>query len=357
MAPTGETDGRATVTDAGALYSELLKVLRGGENAAVLSVYGVDASIQKSVISAADTTAWQQLEALIAQPQAKTYGPVTSILDDKGTFRLVEQYTSKPRLIILGGGHIALALGQAAQLMDFEIIVFDDRPSFANSSRFPWAQSVICDGFERLFERIEVRRTDYVVIVTRGHLHDTQCLEGLLARPEPAYTGMIGSKRRVAIVKEKLDEAGYSKERLDRIHSPIGLQISAVTPAEIAISILAEIIQVKRTEHSSSNIASCDIEVVEYLGEQGGDADALITIYESRGSVPIETGAKLSMTYTGTIAGTIGGGCAESDAMQIARRVINEGGWSTHAIDLNDDAEEDGMVCGGEMRVVIERTR
>jgi xanthine dehydrogenase accessory factor len=270
-------------------------------------------------------------------------------------------------MVILGGGHIALALTKMAKLTDFSVTIFDDRPSFANADRFPEADEIICDDFLRVMERVNVRATDYVVIVTRGHKHDTECLEGVLSSVRPAYTGMIGSLRRVAIVRKQLEEAGYDKASLDGVHSPIGLDIAAVTPAEIALAILAEIVQVKRAGfdkksarapgvHGCEINLTCDTQIAEWLARHGEAADALLTILTTKGSVPRETGAKMAITYEGRTAGTIGGGCAESDVMQDARTVIREGGWMIKTVDMTDSAEDDGMVCGGSMTVVIEKT-
>ena len=329
------------------LYSELMEVLATGKRAAIESVYAPDGSVTKRVTASSirpDT------------PGAVTDGPVTHLYGEGGVLTVVERYLPRPRLVILGGGHIALALTEMAYACEFYTIVFDDRPMFANAERFPAADEVICDDFSRLFERIGIQANDYVVIVTRGHKHDQLCLEGVLNGEEPVYTGMIGSRRRVAIVMKQLADAGYPTERLDNVYSPIGLRIGAVTPAEISVSILSEIIQVKRMYRSEKDSYSCDLEVASRLAYQGESADALITILETLGSVPRETGAKMSMSYEGSIIGTIGGGCAESGLMQDARTIIREGGWRTATVDMTDTAEEDGMVCGGTMTVLIEST-
>jgi xanthine dehydrogenase accessory factor len=200
--------------------------------------------------------------------------------------------------------------------------------------------------------------TDYVVIVTRGHKHDADCLRGILSGDEPAYTGMIGSKRRVAIVMDVLRGEGYDADRIARIKSPIGLKIGAITPFEIAVSIISEVISVKRKELGSGDLATCDLAIAEHLANSGSNYDAMITIVNSEGSVPIDCGAKLAMTYAGRTHGTIGGGCSEAEAMQIARELINSGDrWRQHNVDMTDNAEEDGMVCGGMLRVVIEANR
>jgi len=334
------------------LYCELIDTLAGGKNAAVLSVYTPDGSVSKRIAIPGEDA---ELDSLSAEEGAVNDGPVTHLRRPDGSLRVAEHYQPRPKLIIIGGGHIALALAQLSNICGFYTLVFDDRPMFANADRFPSADEVICDDFSRLFERVEIRKTDYVVIVTRGHKHDTECLEGILNNDPPAYTGMIGSRRRVAIVIKQLAEAGYPKERLETVYTPIGLRIGAVTPAEISVSILAEIIRVKRIDRSETEGLSCDLETAARLAESGEPADALITILETDGSVPRETGAKMSMTYEGDIIGTIGGGCAESGVMQEARTLIREGGWRTLTVDMTDTAEEDGMVCGGQMTVLIER--
>ena len=335
------------------LYIELMDTLKAGKSAAVLSAYAPDGSVAKRV---ALTGGDAELDSLLNDAGSVSDGPVIHKQKPDGTLLVAERYLPRSRIIILGGGHIALALTRMAKACEFSALVFDDRPMFANKDRFPDADEVICDDFSRLFERIGITENDYVVIVTRGHKHDTECLEGVLKGKTPAYTGMIGSRRRIAIVMRQLAEAGYPKERLDDVFSPIGLRIGAVTPAEISVSILSEIIRVKRVDRAEKDSFSCDLETAASLAKMGDTADALLTILETHGSVPRETGAKMSMTYEGDIVGTIGGGCAESGVMQDARTLIREGGWRTITVDMTDSAEEDGMVCGGRMTVLIERS-
>ena len=333
------------------LYKGLMAILAEGRDASVVTVCKPDGSVVKRATACQDPLALPEFgsaEGIIAD------GPVAHSFAPDGTLSVAEHYLPRPRLVILGGGHIALALSQMAKACDFNILVFDDRPMFANTARFPAADEVICDDFSRVFERVGIRASDYVVIVTRGHKHDRECIEGVLKGVTPAYTGMIGSRRRIAIVMKQLAGDGYPKERLDDVHSPIGLRIGAVTPAEISVSILAEIIQVKRVERAEKDALSCDLETATRLAECSGAADALITILETHGSVPRETGAKMSMSYEGAIIGTIGGGCAESGIIQDARKLIREGGWRIVTVDMTDTAEEDGMVCGGRMTVLLE---
>ena len=330
------------------LYKDLIKTLADGHEASVVTTCHPDGTVEKQIKIGDETP--KCTESVVKD------GPVAHFYSEDGSLTVVETYMPRPRMIILGGGHIALALTQMAKACDFYVVVFDDRPMFANDARFPFADEVVCDDFANLFTRLNIRKNDYVVIVTRGHKHDQECLEGVLKGDAPAYTGMIGSRRRIAIVMKQLEAAGYSKERLEDVYSPIGIRIGAVTPAEISISILAEIIEIKRVKYANVGSVTSDIETASSLAEAVESSDALITILETHGSVPRETGAKMSMTYEGTIIGTIGGGCAESGIMQDARTVIREGGWKTVNVDMTDTAEEDGMVCGGHMTVLIEKS-
>lgn len=155
-------------------------------------------------------------------------------------------------LIILGGGHIALPLVKLGKFMNFQVTVADDRPSFANSKRFAEADNVICDNFEKVFQRLSIDSNTFVVIVTRGHRYDQLCLEEALnSAVKPAYIGMIGSRRKVTTIMNTLQENGIPEEVLDSIYAPIGLDIGAQTPEEIALSILAEMVMIKRYGYSN----------------------------------------------------------------------------------------------------------
>ncbi|MDR1088278.1 MAG: XdhC family protein [Coriobacteriales bacterium] len=337
------------------LYTELYRLIETGETVFLLSEYQCDGSIVPKLVPERDAGLFAGLTELQLSPHATRCGPLTTMQNPNGSLVLLERFMAKPRLIILGGGHISLALADMAHLTDFDTIVYDDRPSFANSERFRTAKTVICDSFTRLAEHISFGPSDFVVDVTRGHLHDKECLEVLLAGPEPAYTGMIGSRRRVAIVLGDLKKAGFSTQRIERIHAPIGVKIGAQTPSEIAVSIMAEIIAVKRTEQGQGQWLSSSLGMIEAIAHRGFVPEAVITVLATEGSVPTEVGCKLGMSYEGALAGSIGGGCSEAEAIQIGRELIRKGGWKVHDIDLTDSAEDEGMVCGGTMRVLIQK--
>lgn len=155
------------------------------------------------------------------------------------------------RLLILGGGHIAAPLAEVGTLTGFEVTVVDDRPAFASVSRFPSADQVICRDFGSAIKEYEADSATFVVIVTRGHRHDKFCLAEILRGQSPAYTGMIGSRRKVKAVLEELETEGFRREQLERVQAPIGLDIGAQTPEEIAVSIMAEIIMIKHYGYSN----------------------------------------------------------------------------------------------------------
>ncbi|MEK6265323.1 MAG: XdhC family protein [Clostridium sp.] len=275
---------------------------------------------------------------------------------------LIEPYFPEPRLIILGGGHIAKPLADFASKAGFSVTVIDDRPSFANKIRFPTAKKVICESFDHCFDLINLNKSAYVVIVTRGHRHDMDCLRQVLNH-NAAYVGMIGSKRRVKGVMEQMISEGYPKDELNKVNAPIGLDIGAVTPEEIAFSIMAEVISYRRlgdiknviTKHTKTNWPEFDNDVLLDLCKEEDSPKAIITIISTKGSVPRNAGAKMLVWPFGKILGSIGGGCSEGEVINTARDLLRSGGYKLQTIDMTGSvAEDEGMVCGGTMDVIIE---
>lgn len=148
------------------------------------------------------------------------------------------------RLVIVGAGHIGVPLARLGSLLDFRVSVLDDRPEFATPERFPYAETVV-GAYSETLAALPMGRDSYVVLVTRGHVHDVACLEVMVSR-SVAYVGMIGSRTRVRTVMRHLAEKGHPADRLREIHAPIGLDLGARTPAEIALSIMAQIVLVRR---------------------------------------------------------------------------------------------------------------
>ena len=263
------------------------------------------------------------------------------------------------RLILLGGGHVSLALAKIAVMLDFAVTVVDDRPSFANSERFEMADEVICDSFAHAIESLNILQGDYVCVLTRGHQWDTVCVQTILSGAVmPRYFGMIGSRRRVAGMRELLLNDGYDAARIDQLHAPIGLMIGAVTPEEIAISITAELIQCRRSQSTQpDNVLSqtnTDLQMLSYLAH-GEEPRAMLLVLSSDGSTPVRGGAMMAVNALGEGYGTVGGGCGEAAAIAQARRIIGTGGRRILELDMTDEVAADhGMVCGGTMRIFIE---
>jgi xanthine dehydrogenase accessory factor len=150
-----------------------------------------------------------------------------------------------PRLFIMGAGHVGWHLGRLAIDAGFRVHVVDDREKFANPERFPGAEAVIAEPIPEWLHRSEIPASAYVVVVTRGHTHNLDAMRSLAAR-DLKYLGLIGSRAKVSRIFARLLEEGMPQECLTRVHAPIGLDIGAVTPAEIAISIMAELVAIRR---------------------------------------------------------------------------------------------------------------
>ncbi|MDO4315469.1 MAG: XdhC family protein [Oscillospiraceae bacterium] len=148
------------------------------------------------------------------------------------------------RVYIFGGGHVSQALVPAAAAVGFRPVVYDDRPEFADKALFPRAEAVLCGSFEELPRQVKVTPDDYVVVMTRGHQADYEVLVQTL-RSGAKYLGCIGSKRKLALCRDRLLEAGFTAEEYAKVHAPIGLAIGAETPEEIAVSVTAELIAVR----------------------------------------------------------------------------------------------------------------
>lgn len=163
-----------------------------------------------------------------------------------GTLEIfIEPILAQPVCYIFGAGHVGLHLARFAAHTGFATVIVDDRPQFANRERFPEASAIHAGDFDQAFAHLDPNEFSYIVIVTRGHKDDMRVLRwavGTRAR----YVGLIGSQRKVLKIYQVLEGEGISRERLERVHAPIGLDIGALTPEEIAVSILAEMIAVRR---------------------------------------------------------------------------------------------------------------
>lgn len=344
----------------GQIYQTLLEDLDKGEEVALITKYNLETKEIEKKLYKLDELDKENLEYV---DKAIKKNLIANIKINENESVLAEVFKREHRLIVFGAGHVGYHLCHFASKVGFNVTVVDDRPYFANKEKFGDDINVICNTFENAFKILDIHKEDYVVIVTRGHKHDKFCLEKILSLDELNYIGMIGSKRRVKIMKEELIEEGYLKEKIENIYSPIGLNIGAVTPEEIAISILAELISVKRIGKLAAKNEkikvnnSCELnkDVLEILAQNKNDKISLVTVISTKGSTPRKSGSKMIVYDSGKIIGTIGGGCAEAKIITDAAYMAGSKNLKIETIDMTGEAaEEECMVCGGMMTVLIE---
>ncbi|MCC6236246.1 MAG: XdhC family protein [Dehalococcoidia bacterium] len=236
----------ATVTSAGAMglaVGAKLLVRSDGE-----VVGGIAEAVDRILVDAAldqlrtlpritVQTVWLGADGSAAVRRSQAAADATTVM--------MELYEAPARLLIVGGGHVGLAVATLGELCGMEVSVFDDREEFANRERFPMAEHVFAGDTAAALDAIDMGASDFVVLVSRGHQLDEMALRHTVGRGA-AYVGMIGSRRRTQTVLEHLRDLGVPAEVLATVRTPIGLDIGAETPEEIAVAILAEIIMVRR---------------------------------------------------------------------------------------------------------------
>ena len=267
---------------------------------------------------------------------------------------------AEAKMVICGGGHVALKTIALARLCDFHVTVLEDRPEYADKAREAGADEVLLGAFEERLQALPCDEDTFFVIVTRGHKHDIDCLRIALKKPS-AYLGMIGSKKKVALVKDALLKEGVSENEWDKVHAPIGIEIHAETPEEIAVAILAEVILVKNTNGHNYGVSKEVSDALRHLqADPDRDAHAVLaSVIEKRGSAPRGAGAKMIVYEDGHVVGTVGGGKGEAIVIEEAKRVLREMTNRTVpnviTVQMTSEAVTDeGMICGGEIDVSLE---
>ena len=280
---------------------------------------------------------------------------VKALHDTESQTRIYRERIGRtPKMVICGAGHVSMPIIRMGKMLGFTVTVIEDRPKFADHARAAGADQVLCEPFADGLSKIRGDSDSWFIIVTRGHRYDTECLEAILQKPY-AYVGMMGSRRRVAIVKDQLEAKGVCRETLDEVHTPIGLKIGAETPEEIAVSVMAEIIQVKNAGSAKGGYSPELLDAV--LDPDDSREKVLATIISRKGSAPRSVGTKMLIRADGTTVDTIGGGCIESEVIQKALLMMRaEEGFRLCTVDMTADAAEDeGMVCGGVVEVMLEK--
>lgn len=165
----------------------------------------------------------------------------------------IEPIIPEPALIILGAGHVGRALSKLARFSGFRVTVVDDREEYANRESLPEAEEIVVHDFQDVFSKVLVNTSPYIVIATRGHNHDLDALKAAL-RTDAKYIGLLGSRRKKALLLKTLKDEGFSEDDMSRVIIPVGLAIGSVTPEEIAVSIMAQVIR-KRRENALSGVS------------------------------------------------------------------------------------------------------
>ena len=249
------------------------------------------------------------------------------------------------KLVLCGAGHVSLAVIRVAVLLGYRVTVVEDREEFAARAEAAGAGQVICRPFVEALDTIPGDTETAFVIMTREHAHDVECLRRILRKP-CAYVGMMGSRTRCAAVRRQLTEEGVDAQRLAEVRMPIGLPIGSRTPAEIAVSVMAEVIQVMNAAHPGEEIPEG---MMEELAAAGKGSGVLALIVEKNGEAPRRPGTKMWVRKEGTFLGTVGGGEAEAVILSAARQMILEGTELTRLVRIS--LKKGDMHCGGQMTV------
>jgi len=219
---------------------------------------------------ALDGAARDLMQAALADPRARD--GLREIQADGQTLELyLEVRRPVQELVVVGAGHVAQPMAHLGSLLGFKVTVLDDRPDFATRERFPDADRLIRADFSDPFADVPLHSRSHILLVTRGHKYDYECLvRALRTDPPPAYIGMIGSRRRVRATYVQLIEEGFDRALIGRIHAPVGLDIGSETPEEIAVSVAAELVMLRR---GGTGVPLKDVERVaeRFFNESGGN--------------------------------------------------------------------------------------
>jgi xanthine dehydrogenase accessory factor len=252
------------------LYAEIVRLRRAGQKCAVATIVQVNGSIPSyesakmlvredgSLVGTigggcVEAEVWTAAREVIdtEKPKHLTFSLGQDAAYDNGLICggqldiFIEPVTPEPRAFIFGGGHVSKSISKVANMAGFATVVIDDREAFANKERFPEADETYAEEYEAVFPKLAVTSSSYVVIVTRGHRDDMRVLRWAIGTPA-RYIAMIGSKRKTISVVKELEKEGFPRQAFDRLFAPMGLEIGAETPEEIAISVVAEMIAVRR---------------------------------------------------------------------------------------------------------------
>ncbi len=231
------------------LFQELSTAVadgRGGVLVSILSPDGVPRKFHLQDVGRMETGGAELSPEIAAAIREAAHSGEAARKVSAGTMDVfVESLAVRPEVVLFGAGHLSYHIARLAKSVHFRVTVCDDRSEYANRQRFGDADQIIVEDFARVFDRVQINEDSYLVIVTRGHKCDEIVLERAV-RTRARYIGMIGSKRKTLTLLEKLADRGVPKDLLDRVYSPVGIAIGALTPEEIALSIVCELVKVRR---------------------------------------------------------------------------------------------------------------
>lgn len=280
----------------------------------------------------------------------------TGVLELDGLRIFAEWFGSGVQLVICGGGHVATAAVQIAKLLGLPVTGLEDRPEYADALRKAGADSVICAPFADALKQISGSAETYFIVVTRAHAFDIVCLKEILKKPA-AYVGMMGSRGRADLVRRQLLKAGVDQTRVEQLHAPIGLAIGAKTAQEIALSILAQVVEVKSSRQLTEGFSVEMMDALERV-ERDNVPAVLVTIVSRHGSTPREVGSKMLIWPDGKAVGSVGGGIMEHRICQLAEKMlVGDSAPAQLAAFSADGQNEDAALaaCGGSMEVFLQR--
>ena len=250
-----------------ALSEELVRISEGGLSAVLATVVEaqgndrVQAGAKCLVVAGKIKTETigdrQAVEKIVRESEAilndeKSKLVALEIADGGKLQVFFEVMLAPPKLIVVGAGHIAVPLVQIAKVLDFHVTVIDDRLLYANRERFPAADEVLVGDMAQMLKEMTITPSHYIVLITRGHKYDEPCLRQIF-NSKAKYIGMIGSRRRIKACFQRFrDEEKIAEEVIERVYAPIGLDFATETPAEIALSILAEVVKIRRGGKAAS---------------------------------------------------------------------------------------------------------
>lgn len=262
----------------------------------------------------------------------------------------LEPLTQGRKLVVCGAGHVSVPVIKLAAMLDYDVTAIDDREAFAEKARAAGASRAICQPFQAALDGIAGDPSTAFVVMTREHAYDVDCLRLILRKPR-AYAGMMGSRSRAELIRSQLLAEGFDAEAVEQVRMPIGLPIGSRTPEEIAVSVMAEVIQVMNAFDAGEGFPPGMPEELAAIESGAAPGAVLAMIVEKRGEAPRRPGTKMLVRADGRFVGTVGGGTAEAAILKAAGDMLREGRRESRLVRIA--LEKGTMYCGGEIAVFL----